>query len=160
MVKSKTIELINFDKLPAGQNATIAVMSYSGYDIEDALIMNKASIDRGFGRCLVYRTTKCIMKRYANQTFDRIQGPLVDTVSSQPIWKHTCLDNDGIASPGELVNNRQVRNLQIFHKKKYMLLIFLHPLFLYCFSSVVFYNYFNNIRVDYVLESSTTLDPW
>lgn len=47
MVKSKTIELINFDKLPAGQNATIAVMSYSGYDIEDALILNKASLDRG-----------------------------------------------------------------------------------------------------------------
>ena len=47
MVKTKTIELINFEKLPAGQNATVAVMSYSGYDIEDALILNKASLDRG-----------------------------------------------------------------------------------------------------------------
>lgn len=47
MVKTKTIDLVNFDKLPGGQNAIIAVMSYSGYDIEDALIMNKASLDRG-----------------------------------------------------------------------------------------------------------------
>ena len=47
LVQTKTIELINFDKLPAGQNAVVAVMSFSGYDIEDALILNRASLDRG-----------------------------------------------------------------------------------------------------------------
>ncbi|KAG5900002.1 hypothetical protein JTB14_009088 [Gonioctena quinquepunctata] len=113
MVKTKTIELTNFDKLPAGQNATIAVMSYSGYDIEDALIINKASIDRGFGRCLVYKNSKCTMKRYANQTFDRIQGPMIDTANNQPIFKHACLDNDGIIAPGELVQNRQAKRTLI-----------------------------------------------
>ena len=41
MVKTKTIELVGYDLLPAGSNATVAVMSYSGYDIEDALILNK-----------------------------------------------------------------------------------------------------------------------
>ena len=43
MVRTRTIDLIQFEKLPAGQNAVIAVMSYSGYDIEDAIVINKVS---------------------------------------------------------------------------------------------------------------------
>ncbi|XP_030837083.1 DNA-directed RNA polymerase III subunit RPC2 [Strongylocentrotus purpuratus] len=108
LVKSKTIDLIGFDKLPAGQNAVVAVMSYSGYDIEDALILNKASVDRGFGRCLVYRNTKCTLKRYANQSFDRLMGPKLDPLSRQPIWRHRILDADGVCAPGERVINKQV----------------------------------------------------
>ncbi|XP_064594783.1 DNA-directed RNA polymerase III subunit RPC2-like [Liolophura sinensis] len=108
LVKSKTIELINFDKLPAGQNATVAVMSYSGYDIEDALVLNKASLDRGFGRCLVYRKQNVTLKRYANQTFDKVMGPMVDATTRKSIWKHDCLDSDGIAAPGVRAENRQV----------------------------------------------------
>lgn len=41
LLTTKTIEFIGYDKLGAGQNATVAVMSYSGYDIEDAIVMNK-----------------------------------------------------------------------------------------------------------------------
>ncbi|XP_037499224.1 DNA-directed RNA polymerase III subunit RPC2 [Rhipicephalus sanguineus] len=108
MVKTKTIELINFEELPAGQNATVAVMSYSGYDIEDAIVMNRSSIDRGFGRCQVYRTQKCVIKKYTNQTSDKIMGPLVDSFNMMPVWKHQVLDDDGIARPGSRVENRQV----------------------------------------------------
>ncbi|PIK33730.1 putative DNA-directed RNA polymerase III subunit RPC2 [Apostichopus japonicus] len=106
--KLLTIDLIGFDKVPAGQNAMVAVMSYSGYDIEDALILNKASVDRGFGRCHVYRNQKCILKKYANQSFDRIMGPLIDGNTREVIWKHKVLDQDGICSPGERVTNKQV----------------------------------------------------
>lgn len=113
MVTTKTIELTNFDKLPAGQNATVAVMSYSGYDIEDALILNRASIDRGYGRCLVYRSAKTTMKRYSNQTTDRILGPSKDATTGKVIRAHDALDTDGIASPGEMVENRQA----LIHKQ-------------------------------------------
>ena len=108
MVKSRTIELINFEEMPAGQNAIVAVMSYSGYDIEDAIILNRSSLDRGYGRCLVYRNAKSTMKRYANQTADRILGPLVDPTTKQQIDRHQILDLDGIASPGLQVSNKQV----------------------------------------------------
>ncbi|CAL8109808.1 unnamed protein product [Orchesella dallaii] len=108
MVKTRTIELIHFEELPAGQNAIICVMSYSGYDIEDALVLNKASLDRGYGRCLVYRNAKTNLRRYANQTFDRVMGPLLEPESKKPIWRHTWLDSDGIAVPGACVENKQI----------------------------------------------------
>lgn len=59
MVKTKTIELIGYDRLPAGQNATVAVMSFSGYDIEDALILNK--VKRLEWRSSRERTNSCFL---------------------------------------------------------------------------------------------------
>ena len=71
LVKTRTIDLIGFEQLPAGHNACVAVMSYSGYDIEDALILNQASLDRGFGRCVVMKKLECKFKRFANGTAER-----------------------------------------------------------------------------------------
>jgi len=107
MVKTKTIELIDFDKLPAGQNATVAVMSYSGYDIEDALVLNKASIDRGFGRCQVLRKATTSLKRYPNQQTDHLEGFRFDH-EGNPVPAHAVLGNDGLADVGERVDNGKV----------------------------------------------------
>lgn len=71
MVKTRTIDLTGYDKLPAGQNATVAVMSYSGYDIEDALMLNSASLDRGLGRCMVLKKFTCPLKKFPNGASER-----------------------------------------------------------------------------------------
>ena len=63
----------------------------------------------GYGRCLVYRNQKCVLKRYANQTFDKVMGPSLLADTKEPIWKHTALDADGIVMPGMRVENKQVR---------------------------------------------------
>ncbi|KAG7662642.1 RET1 [[Candida] subhashii] len=107
MVKTKTIELINYDKLPAGQNATVAVMSYSGYDIEDALVLNKASIDRGFGRCQVVRKNTIQLKRYPNHTKDILSGMRVDE-DGNAIFPHQALGPDGLGEVGARIENGQV----------------------------------------------------
>lgn len=73
LLTSHTIELIGFDRLGAGQNTTLAVMSYSGYDIEDATIMNKASLDRGYGRCIVLKKYGTKIKKYLNRTMDQVR---------------------------------------------------------------------------------------
>ncbi|KAK6044598.1 DNA-directed RNA polymerase, beta subunit, partial [Cooperia oncophora] len=107
LVKSKTIELINFEKLPAGANGIIAVMSYSGYDIEDALVLNKASLDRGYGRCLVYKHAKGTARKYPNQTYDRLMGPSLDPLTRKPIYKHRVLDQEGIVFAGARISSKQ-----------------------------------------------------
>lgn len=107
MVKTKTIELIDYDKLPAGQNATVAVMSYSGYDIEDALVLNKSSIDRGFGRCETRRKLTTVLKRYPNHTQDMVGGMRVDE-SGEPIWQHKPLGPDGLGEVGMKVESGQI----------------------------------------------------
>ncbi|KAJ1973663.1 DNA-directed RNA polymerase III complex subunit Rpc2 [Dimargaris xerosporica] len=108
MVKTKTIELINYDKLPAGQNATVAVMSYSGYDIEDALVINRASLDRGYGRCQTMRKYTTLVKKYPNGTFDRLADPPENLSLPSEIERYGILDADGIAGVGERVLPKQV----------------------------------------------------
>lgn len=58
----------------------------------------------GFGRCLVYRNQKVYLKRYANQAFDKVMGPLIDAQTRKPIWRHEALDQDGICAPGMFIS--------------------------------------------------------
>jgi len=107
MVKTRTIELIKYDKLPAGQNAIVAVMSYSGYDIEDALVLNKASLDRGFGRCQVLRKYTTTLKKHPNGSMDRIGDRKTDE-NGNIVKKHSILDTDGLAHVGEKIQQGEV----------------------------------------------------
>eukprot|EP00595_Chromulina_sp_UTEXLB2642_P003426 CAMPEP_0196768470 /NCGR_PEP_ID=MMETSP1095-20130614/42811_1 /TAXON_ID=96789 ORGANISM="Chromulina nebulosa, Strain UTEXLB2642" /NCGR_SAMPLE_ID=MMETSP1095 /ASSEMBLY_ACC=CAM_ASM_000446 /LENGTH=463 /DNA_ID=CAMNT_0042138141 /DNA_START=1104 /DNA_END=2495 /DNA_ORIENTATION=- len=44
------------EEYPNGCNAVVAVISYTGYDMEDAMIINKSSYERGFGHACIYKT--------------------------------------------------------------------------------------------------------
>lgn len=52
-------------------------MSYSGYDIEDAVILNQASLDRGFGRAMYIRRYATNLKKYPNGAMDMIAEPKI-----------------------------------------------------------------------------------
>ncbi|PWN26316.1 beta and beta-prime subunits of DNA dependent RNA-polymerase [Jaminaea rosea] len=108
MVKTKTIELVGYEQLPAGQNAMVAVMSYSGYDIEDALVLNKASLDRGFGRCQVMKKSTVQLRKYPNGTFDRLADAPEDPNGGGRLRGYDVLERDGIAAVGERVDNGDV----------------------------------------------------
>ncbi|KAL7344526.1 DNA-directed RNA polymerase III subunit RPB2 [Encephalitozoon intestinalis] len=98
MVSTKILDLINYNEIPAGQNAMVAVMSYSGYDIEDALVLNKTSIERGLFRVEVYKTITTLLKKHSNGLSD-ILGP-------NP--KESVLDDDGLGKPGKMIRDGTV----------------------------------------------------
>jgi len=113
MVQTRTLDLVGFNRLPGGQNASLAVMSYSGYDIEDAVVLNRASVDRGFGRCVVLRKHSSTMRRYPNHTTDRIMPPPVEpppppgtdpdaaaAFATRRNARYSALDQDGLVAPG------------------------------------------------------------
>lgn len=56
LVQTKSQRDYCIDEYPQGCNAVVAVISYTGYDMEDAMIINKASYERGFGHASVYKT--------------------------------------------------------------------------------------------------------
>jgi DNA-directed RNA polymerase I subunit RPA2 len=56
LVRTETYEDYDFGLCPSGANAVVAVIAYTGYDMEDAMIINKGAYDRGFGHGCVYKS--------------------------------------------------------------------------------------------------------
>ena len=48
---------------PMGENLMIAIASYGGLCQEDAIIRNRASIERGSGRTSVYKMYKAVVRK-------------------------------------------------------------------------------------------------
>ena len=56
LIKSKYLKYINHEEMPYGNNTIVAIMSYTGYNVEDAILINQASLDRGLFLTSYYTT--------------------------------------------------------------------------------------------------------
>jgi DNA-directed RNA polymerase II subunit RPB2 len=54
LIKSKYLEYINQEEQPYGVNTIVAIMSYTGYNVEDAILINEGSIKRGLFNTTYY----------------------------------------------------------------------------------------------------------
>ncbi|MFQ3308137.1 MAG: DNA-directed RNA polymerase subunit B [Candidatus Nanohaloarchaea archaeon] len=97
------VETNTYDKLlgqhPIGQNMIVALASFDGYNIEDAVIMNQASIDRGMARSTYLRKYQTEAQRYWGGQQDEIGIPNKDVRGYRREEVYSHLDEDGIANP-------------------------------------------------------------
>jgi DNA-directed RNA polymerase II subunit RPB2 len=112
IVKSRYMEYITKEQHPYGENAIVAIMSYNGYNVEDALIFNEGSIKRG-----LFRTTYFNMYE-AHEENSNVGKSVIDSrfceinkenvVGKKPGYDYNYLDNNGLIKENTMMNDKIV----------------------------------------------------
>lgn len=100
LATTRSMQYLKFRDLPAGQNATVAILCYSGYNQEDSVIMNQSSIDRGLFRSMYFRSYSDTEKNVGSQPTEIFEKPTRDTTLRLKHGSYEKLDEDGLVNPG------------------------------------------------------------
>jgi DNA-directed RNA polymerase subunit B len=110
VVTTKAINLLGLEERPTGQNCIVAVLPYEGYNIEDAVVFNKSSIDRGLGRTFFYRVYEAEAKQYPGGMKDKFEIPSSDANirGYRGEKSYRLLEDDGAIMHESIVNGGDI----------------------------------------------------
>lgn len=110
IVRAPLHNAYGFDNFPNGTNAVVAVISYTGYDMDDAMILNKSAHERGFGHGTIYKTKKISLKddsrTRSSATIEKMFGFAPN--NTQKPWQRETLDDDGLPYVGQELKSGDV----------------------------------------------------
>jgi DNA-directed RNA polymerase subunit B' len=106
IVRSFVYDSLNI--YPAGQNLVVAVMTHDSYNMEDSLVFNQGSIDRGVGRSFHFRPYSTVEMNYAGGLKDEITIPEKDVSGYKTESSYRFLENDGIVYPEAVMDAGEV----------------------------------------------------
>ena len=108
IVKTRIIDSTNYDLRPSGQNFVVALMSYEGYNMEDAMVINKGSLERGLARSSFFRAYDTSEKRYAGGQVDKFEVPDKNIKGYRSEEAYRNLDEEGVVNPESYVESGDV----------------------------------------------------
>lgn len=101
IVRTNTYTKYSIDEYPTGTNAIVAVLAYTGYDMEDAMILNKSSVDRGMCHGQIYQTETIDLSDDGNKV-DRGQKLFRRNKDAKSL--HSVIDSDGLPYVGQMIH--------------------------------------------------------
>ena len=108
LVKTKLHDVTDYNEHPSGQNMVVAVMCYDGYNMEDGVILNKGSVERGMARSSYFRPVSAEELRYSGGLIDEVSIPDKDVKGYRSEADYKFLEGDGIISPESKVDEGDV----------------------------------------------------
>ena len=111
IVGTQAMEHTNFLERPGGQNFIVAIMSLHGYNMQDAVIMNRSSVERGMGRSAFYRTYNAERRRFPGGQVEEIEIPgtgLEEVKGLKPVECYEHLEADGLPLPEKYLEGGDV----------------------------------------------------
>jgi DNA-directed RNA polymerase II subunit RPB2 len=96
-------------EMPCGQNIIVAVATYTGYNQEDSVMINRASLDRGLFRSIFFRTYKDEeRKNQSSGEEERFSNPDTTTTRQMKNANYDKLDETGFAPENQFVNSDDI----------------------------------------------------